>query len=99
MRPTAAHLIHLGLNSLSRRPVLTAVMVYSIGVGVAVLMAVIAAWRAPSRCPPTRSSAGLYVVHIPAGIPTRNERLDLLINEENVYVSANGRPGQLAAVT
>jgi hypothetical protein len=72
MRHTAARFIHLGLNSLNRRPVLTAVMVYSIAVGVAVLMAVIAAWRASSRCPTLGSSAGLYVVHIPEDIPAHN---------------------------
>jgi hypothetical protein len=59
MRNTAANFIHLNLN---RRPVLTAMMVYSVGFGVAALMAAVAVWRANSSCPESRSPEQPYVV-------------------------------------
>jgi hypothetical protein len=47
------------------RPVLTAMMVYVMGLGVVALLGVIAMWRAPAACPLQRGSPGLYVVQIP----------------------------------
>jgi hypothetical protein len=75
MRQTAAEFIRLGLNGLKRRPVLTVVVVYSIGVGIAVLMAVVAVSRAPTRCS-TSSSERPYVVQMSAGRSNRSELLD-----------------------
>jgi hypothetical protein len=75
MRQTAAEFIRLGLNGLKRRPVLTVVVVYSIGVGIAVLMAIVAVSRAPTRCS-TSSSERPYVVQMSAGSSNRSELLD-----------------------
>lgn len=61
MRNTAANFIQLSLN---RRPVLTAMMVYSIGFGAAALMAAVAVWRANASCPQSRRPEQPYVVQI-----------------------------------
>jgi hypothetical protein len=63
MRNLADDHIHFNSSAQSRRPLLTAIIVYSVGLAVAVLMAVLAVWRAPSGLTP-RSLAGLYVVHV-----------------------------------
>ena len=84
MKYAAAHLIHLGLNSLNRRPVLTALMVYSAGMGVMALMAVFAVWGAPSRCS-TYSSELQYVAQIPAGIASPRELTAPTVTVRNVY--------------
>jgi hypothetical protein len=65
MRNLADEIIHFSSSAQSRRPLLTAIIVYSVGLAVAVLMAVFAVWRAPSSLTP-RSLAGLYVVQAPA---------------------------------
>jgi hypothetical protein len=64
MRNTAANFIHLSLN---RRPVLTAMMVYSVGFGVAALMAAVAVWRASSNCPVSHRPEQPYVVQMVEG--------------------------------
>jgi hypothetical protein len=64
MRNTAANFIQLSLN---RRPVLTAVMVYSIGFGAAALMAAVAVWRANASCPLSHRPEQPYVVQIVEG--------------------------------
>jgi hypothetical protein len=99
MRHAAAHFIHLGLNSLSRRPAMTVMMVYSVGIGVAAMMAVFAVWRIPSKCPTSQSVDRRYLVEIPAGIASRSGLLDMSVNGKNVFVAFNGRPGVLAVVT
>jgi len=59
MRNTAGNFIHLSLN---RRPVLTAMMVYSVGFGAAALMAAVAVWRANTNCPLSHRAEQPYVV-------------------------------------
>lgn len=59
MRNSAGNSIQLCLN---RRPVLTAMMVYSIGFGAAALMAGVAVWRANASCPLSHRSEQPYVV-------------------------------------
>ena len=61
MKNTAANFIHLSFN---RRPVLTAMMVYSVGFGAAALMAAVAVWRANSSYPPSHKPEQPYVVQI-----------------------------------
>ena len=67
MRNTAGNFIHLSLN---RRPVLTAMMVYSVGFGAAALMAAVAVWRANSNCPLSHGSEQPYVVQLAEGKST-----------------------------
>ncbi len=83
MRNAAGDFIHL---SFSRRPVLTAVMVYSVGFGAAALMAAVAVWRANSNCPLSRRYGQPYVVQItdPAGQP---DSIAAAVNRE--YPCAN----------
>jgi hypothetical protein len=64
MANIAARLINLSVNGLGRRPVLAAMAVYSVGLGIAVLMAVFAVWRASSSCPLPRRPEHSYVVKI-----------------------------------
>jgi hypothetical protein len=64
MAKIAARLIHLGLNGLRSRPVLAALVVYSVSLGIAVLMAAFAVWRAGSSCPLSRRPEHSYVVRI-----------------------------------
>jgi hypothetical protein len=85
MKYAAAHLIHLGLNCLNRRPVLTAMMVYSAGMGIMALM-VFAVWGAPSRCS-TYSSELQYVAQIPAGIASQRELTAPTVKVRNVYLT------------
>ena len=59
MRNTAGNFIYL---SLIRRPVLTAMMVYSVGFGAVALMAAVAVWHANSTCPLSRRPEQPYVV-------------------------------------
>lgn len=66
MRNTAANFIHLSLN---RRPVLTAMMVYSMGFGAVALTAAVAVWRAGSGCPLSHRSEQPYVVQIAVDVP------------------------------
>jgi len=61
MRNTAGNFIYL---SLIRRPVLTAMMVYSVGFGAVALMAAVAVWRANSTCPLSRRPEQPYVVQM-----------------------------------
>ena len=61
MRNIAGNFIHL---SFSRRPVLTVMMVYSVGFGAAALMAVVAVWRASSNCPLSHRPEQPYVVQV-----------------------------------
>jgi|HubBroStandDraft_2_1064218.scaffolds.fasta_scaffold851017_1 hypothetical protein len=61
MRYTAGNFIHL---SLKRRPVLAAMMVYSVGFGAAALMAAVAVWRAGSNCPLSHRLEQRYVVQV-----------------------------------
>jgi hypothetical protein len=59
MRNTAGSFMNLNLK---HRPVLTAMMVYSVGFGAAALMAAVAVWRANSSCPLSHRSEPTYVV-------------------------------------
>lgn len=68
MRITAGNFIH---SSLIRRPVLTAMMVYSVGFGVATLMAAVAVWRANSNYPQSRRPEQPYVVQVAVDKPNR----------------------------
>jgi hypothetical protein len=61
MSNIAGNFIHM---SLDRRPVLTAMMVYSVGFGAAALMAAVAVWRANASCPLSHRSDQPYVAHI-----------------------------------
>jgi hypothetical protein len=65
MRNAAGNFINLTLN---RRPVLTAIMVYSVGFGAVALMAAVAVWRANSNCPLSHRSEQPYVVQM-TGVP------------------------------
>jgi hypothetical protein len=67
MRTPVAHYLHASLCSLRRRPVLSAMMVYSIGFGAAALIATFAVWRSTSMCPGLRRPEHLYVVRIVSG--------------------------------
>jgi hypothetical protein len=68
MRNMAASLSHHVLSNLNRRPMLTALMVYSVCIGlVAASMAAFAVRRASSGCPILRRSQP-YVVQIAEGI-------------------------------
>jgi hypothetical protein len=71
MRTPVAHYLHASLCSLRRRPVLSAMMVYSIGFGAAALVATIAVWRSTSMCPASRRPEHLYVVRIVSGDAAR----------------------------
>jgi hypothetical protein len=73
MRHSAAYFNHLGSSSLGRRPVLTAIMVYTVFFGVAGSMAAFAVWRASSNCPIQRKCEHLYVVQIAAGVAGRSD--------------------------
>ena len=64
MSNPVAHYFHSFLSGLRRRPVLAAMMVYSMGFAAATLMATIAVWRSASSCPTSRRPQHLYVVHI-----------------------------------
>jgi hypothetical protein len=65
MRNTAGNFIHMSLN---RRPVLAAMMVYSVGFGAAALMAAVAVWRANSSCPLSQRTQQPYVVQVVRGV-------------------------------
>lgn len=64
MRTSVADYVHASLCSLGRRPVLSAMMVYSIGFIAAALIATFAVWRSTSACPASRMPEHLYVVGI-----------------------------------
>ena len=69
MSNPVARYLHSSLSGLRRRPVLAAMMVYSIGIAAAALMATIAVWRSASSCPDSRRPEHLYVVQIvPTGV-------------------------------
>jgi hypothetical protein len=67
MSNPVAHYFHSSLSGLRRRPVLAAMVVYSIGFAAAALMATIAVWRSASSCPASRRPEHLYVVQL---VPT-----------------------------
>lgn len=54
----------LGLRSLDRRPMLTAMMVYLIGLSVAALIVAFAVWRDPSCSPNPQQFHPRYMVSI-----------------------------------
>jgi putative ABC transport system permease protein len=59
------------LCRLRRNPVLTTMMVYSVGLGVAALMAAVAVWRSTSICPIPQKSDRPYLVQASAVIHDR----------------------------
>jgi hypothetical protein len=66
---------HRALPVLRRKPVLTALMVYSAGICVAVSIAALAVWRETSKCPDSQRFEQPYVVqagawHAPTLIST-----------------------------
>ena len=67
MRTPVARYLHASFSSLRRRPVLSAMMVYSIGFGAAALIATFVVWRSTSMCPTLRRPEHLYVVRVVAG--------------------------------
>jgi putative ABC transport system permease protein len=67
MGTTAAHYFRAVLYRLRRNPVLTAMMLYSVVLGMTALMAAFAVWRASSGCPMRQRSEPLYVVQIHKG--------------------------------
>jgi hypothetical protein len=74
MRTTAADYFNTALQGLRRSPVLTAILVYSIVFGAAVLMAGFAVWRSTASCPMSRSRPAVYVAQMSAdstGEPAR----------------------------
>jgi hypothetical protein len=64
MRTSLAHYLHAFWCSLRRRPVLSTMMVYSVGFGAFALIATLAVWRSTSACPTLRKPAHLYLVRI-----------------------------------
>jgi hypothetical protein len=73
MRSPVAHYLHASLCSLRRRPVVSTMMVYSIGFAAVALVATIAVWRSTSTCPALRRPEHLYIVRI---IPGNAARVD-----------------------
>jgi hypothetical protein len=73
MRSPVARYLHASLCGLRRRPVLSVMMVYSIGFGAAALIATIAVWRSSSLCPSLRRPEHLYVVRV---VPVPAGRID-----------------------
>jgi hypothetical protein len=74
MRTTAGDYFNAALRGLRRSPVLTAILVYSIVFGAAVLMAGFAVWRSTASCPTSRSRPAVYVAKMSAdssGEPAR----------------------------
>jgi hypothetical protein len=67
MRSTAGEYIQAAMQGLRRSPVLTAMMVYSLVFGAALLMAGFAVWRSTASCPMARSKP-VYVVQSSADI-------------------------------
>jgi hypothetical protein len=67
MRTTAGDYFNAALQGLRRRPVLTAMIVYAVVFGAAVLMAAFAAWRSTASCPMSRSKP-VYVVQLSTDI-------------------------------
>jgi len=73
MKTTAGDYFNAALRGLRRSPVLTAIIVYSVVFGAAVLMAGFAAWRSTASCPMSRSKP-VYVAQmsaVSAGEPAR----------------------------
>jgi hypothetical protein len=77
MTNIVANYVHLSLNGLKRRPVLAAMMVYSVGLGAAALMAAFAVWRASPSCPLARRPEQPYVVQIAPQAPAPALTADL----------------------
>jgi hypothetical protein len=75
MRTPVARYLHASLCSLRRRPVLSAMMVYSLGFGAAALIATIAVWRSTSLCPSLRRPEHLYLVRV---VSVHSGRIDSL---------------------
>jgi len=78
MRNIAGYHLHLALRRLRYHPVLTAMMVYSVGFVVAALIAAFALWRATSSSPIPHKSELLYVVQIIAAGAGRSDASRLL---------------------
>jgi hypothetical protein len=74
MTQAVSQFIHDWLIGLTRRPVLTALIVYSAAIVLAALLAIIAMWRAPegTQLP---GAAAPYVVQIPPVVATRKGRI------------------------
>jgi hypothetical protein len=64
MSNPVARYFHSSLSGLRRRPVLAAMMVYSIGFAAVALMATIAVWRSASSCPASHRPGHLYLVQV-----------------------------------
>jgi len=90
MRNIAGYHLHLALRRLRYHPVLTAMMVYSVGFVVAALIAAFALWRATSSSTIPHNSELLYVVQIIAGGAGRSDAGVLSANHERRCVSSTG---------
>jgi putative ABC transport system permease protein len=75
MSNMAARFIDRSLTSLDHRPLLTALMVYSVGIGAAALIVAIALLREPSRHPNPQKSQLLYLVSVAPNIAGRSDSL------------------------
>jgi hypothetical protein len=64
MSNPVARCFRSSVSGLRRRPVLAAMMVYSIGLAAAALVVTIAVWRSASSCPDSRRPEHLYLVRI-----------------------------------
>ncbi|MDQ7997076.1 MAG: ABC transporter permease [Luteibacter sp.] len=69
-----SYYLHLGMRSLRRNPVLTALMVMAIGFGVAASMTTYSVFRATSRDPIPQKSAVLYNVQVDNWGPENTEK-------------------------
>jgi hypothetical protein len=61
MSNPVARYFYSSLSGLRRRPVLAAMMVYSMGFAAMALMATIAVWRSTASCPSSRRTDHLYL--------------------------------------
>ena len=82
MRIMTGNSLLLSLSTrLNRRPVLTALVVYSIGLGVAASIGAFAVWRASTSCPMLRRSQNHYVVQSSADVAGRRGPLSMTVYE------------------
>lgn len=75
MQHIAAKFTHHRLSSPDLRPMLTAMMVYLVGFGVAALIVAIAMWRQTSCSPNPQKSRQLYMVLAAPGVADRRQTI------------------------
>jgi hypothetical protein len=84
----AAYYVHAALYQLRQRPVLTAMMVFSLVFGVTALSAGIAVWRVNSSCPVTENPSLPNLVQVAT---ERASESDVLIQHQSQRVRATWR--------